>query len=158
MELEAYANVDWASSLDDKKSTSGYFVYLGGNLIVWSSKKQHMVSLSSCEFEYRAVAQTATEIVRLKALLCELGVLLHNNYLVIWCDNTRAGLMAKNSIFRSRTKHIEIVVHFVREKVEARELEVRYASTEFQVPDIFAKPLAANRFDILKHKLNIKSS
>ena len=158
LELEGYADTDWASSLDDQKSASGYCVYLGGNLIVWSSKKQHVVSLSSCESEYRAVAQTAIEIVWLKALLCELGVLLHNTCLVVWCDNTGVGLMVANLVFDSRTKHIEIVVYFVREKVKTRKLEVRYVPTESQVADIFTKPLAANRFDILKHKLNIKSS
>ena len=118
-----------------------------------------MVSLSNCESEYRAVAQISTEIIWLKALLCELGVLLYNTCPVIWCHNTGAGLMAAaNLLFHSRTKHIEIATHFVREKVEARELEVRYVPTEFQVADIFTKPLVANRFDILKHKLNIKSS
>ena len=125
---------------------------------MWSLKKQPVVSLSSCESEYRAVAQTATEVIWLKALLCELGVSLHNSCPVIWCDNTGAGLMAANPVFHSRTKHIEITVHFVREKVEAKELEVRYVPTEFQIADIFTKPLAVNRFDVLKHKLNIKST
>ena len=62
--------------------------------------------------------------------------------------------MTMNLVFHSRTKHIEIVVHFVREKVEARELEVRYVPTEFQVADVFTKPLAANRFEALKDQLN----
>ena len=66
--------------------------------------------------------------------------------------------MATNLVFHSRTKHIEIAVHFVREKVEAKELEVRYVPTEFQVADVFTKPLAVNRFDIFKQKLNVKSS
>ena len=76
---------------------------------------------------------------------------------MIWCDNTGTGLRAANLVFHSRTKHIQIIVHFVREKVESKELEVRYVPTEFQIPDIFTKPLAANRFDILRHKLNIRS-
>ena len=66
--------------------------------------------------------------------------------------------MAVNPVFHSRTKHTEIAIHFVREKVEAKELEVRYVPTEFPVADIFTKPLAVNRFDVLKHKLNIRSS
>ena len=66
--------------------------------------------------------------------------------------------MAANPIFRSRTKHIEIAVHFVKEKVESKELEVHYVPTEFQIDDVFTKPLAANRFGILKHKLNSRSS
>ena len=66
--------------------------------------------------------------------------------------------MATNPAFDSKTKHIEISVHFVREKVESKELEVRYLPTEFQVVDVFTKPLTANRFGILKHKLNVRSS
>ena len=158
LELEGYADVDWASSLNDKKSSSGYYTYLGGNLIVWSSKKQHVVSLSSYESEYKAIAQATTKIIWLKALLCELGISLYNTCPVIWCDNTKAGLMAANPVFHSRTKHIEIASHFVREKVDSKELEVRYVPTEYQVADVFTKPLTANRFDILKHKLNIRSS
>ena len=91
----------------------------------------------------------------LKSLLCELGISLHNNCPIIWSDNIGAGLMTMNPVFHSRTKHIEIDVHFVREKVEAKELEVRYVPTEFQVADLFTKPLATNRFEILKNKLNL---
>ena len=116
-----------------------------------------MVSLSSCESEYRAAAQTTIELVWLKALLCELGVSLHSNCPVIWCNNIEAGLMTVNLVFHARTKHIEIVVYFVREKMEAKELEVRYVPTELQVADVFTKPLAANRFKILKDKLNVSS-
>ena len=66
--------------------------------------------------------------------------------------------MAANLIFHSRTKRIEKEVHFVKEKVESKELEVRYVPIEFQVADVFTKPFAANRFDILKNKLNVRSS
>ena len=82
---------------------------------------------------------------------------MHNNCPIIWCDNTKAGLMAINPVFHSRTKHIEIVVHFVREKVETKELEVRYVPTEFQVADVFTKPLAVTRLETLKNKLNIRA-
>lgn len=72
-----------------------------------------------------------------------------------WCDNLSVGSLASNVVFYSRTKHIKIDVHFVREKVVAKKLGVQYVPTQYQVADILTKPLTISRFELLRAKLNV---
>ncbi|XP_031279414.1 secreted RxLR effector protein 161-like [Pistacia vera] len=121
--IEAYADSDWAGDVNDRKSTSGYYVCLGRNLVQWSSKKQKVVSLSSIEVEYKSLSQAATELVWIQHLFEELGIEM-NNTPMIWCDNMSVGALSSNPIFHARTKHIEIDVHYVRELVTRKTLSV----------------------------------
>ncbi|XP_031282916.1 secreted RxLR effector protein 161-like [Pistacia vera] len=154
LNIECYADADWGSNVEDRRSTSGYCVYLGPNLIQWSSRKQKVVALSSTEAEYRALAQTATEVAWLQSMFTELSLQVSSKP-VIWCDNTSAGALASNPVFHARTKHIEIDAHYIREQVLAKNLTVQYVPSKLQIADILTKALSAVQFSELRQKLNV---
>lgn len=116
LHLQAYSDTDWAGDPNDRRFTSSHVVYFGSNLITWASKKQHIVSRSSIEAEYRALAIAAAELAWIRQLLCDLHAYVFTAP-VIYCDNRSAIVLSSNSIFHSRFKHIEINYHFVRERV-----------------------------------------
>jgi hypothetical protein len=156
MEINAFADSDWASSPDDHKSTSGYLVYLGDNHISWCSKKQSTVARSSTEAEYRGLAMVTAEVVWLQTVIHELGLMVPIT--TQWCDNLGAMFLASNSAFHAYTKHIELNYHFVREKVADGTIHVRFVCSKDQIADVLTKPLSTIRFQLLHNKLTIACS
>ncbi|KAH9725226.1 hypothetical protein KPL70_007794 [Citrus sinensis] len=139
-----------------RKSTGAYCIYFGSNLISWSSKKQSVVARSSAESEYRALAAASAEISWIQSLFGELGIECFS-LPTIWCDNVSAIEQAKNLFYHSRTKHIELDMHFIRDKVLAKELEIRYIPSEEQIADILTKPLTFIHFNYSRAKLNVQT-
>ncbi|XP_031106254.1 uncharacterized protein LOC116010901 [Ipomoea triloba] len=155
--IHAFSDSDWAGDPGDRKSTSGFAVFLGSNLVSWVCRKQRTVARSSTTAEYKALADVAVEVTWLVSLLTELGM----QPAVpprLWCDNLGATYLCANPVFHARTKHVEIDYHFVRDKVAKKELLVHFISTKDQLADIFTKPLPGSRFAFLRGKLNVAAN
>jgi hypothetical protein len=153
-DITAYSDADWAGCPDNRRSTGGYAIYLGSNLVSWSARKQKTVSRSSTESEYKALADTVAELTWLQTLLRELHVPVQS-IPTLWCDNLSANYLSANPVFHARTKHVEVDFHFVREKVAQGMLAVQFISTEDQIADVFTKPLPSQRFMLLRSKLRV---
>ncbi|KAI3787777.1 hypothetical protein L2E82_00197 [Cichorium intybus] len=156
LSLIGYTDADWAGCPDTRRSTSGYCLYLGDNLISWSSKRQTTISRSSAEAEYRGVANIVSELCWVRNLLLE----LHHPPLkasIVYCDNVSAIYLSGNPIQHQRTKHVEIDIHFVREKVRQGQVRVLHVSSRFQIADIFTKGLPRVLFEDFRSSLNLRS-
>jgi hypothetical protein len=126
--LVAYFDADWAGCLETRHSTSGYVVFLSNNLVSWSSKRQAIVSQSSAETEYQAITNAVAETTWLHRLLGELHHPVRHAT-VVYCDNISAIYLSSNLVQHQCTKHIEIDLHFVRDKVAAGAVHVLHVLT-----------------------------
>ena len=152
--LTAYSDADWAGCPDTRCSTSGFCVFLGDNMVSWSSKRQMKVSRSSAEAEYRAVAHAVAETTWLRQLLTELHQPIQQAT-IVYCDNVSACYLSANPVQHRRTKHIEIDIHFVCEKVALGEVRVLHVPTTSQFADIFTKGLSTAVFTDFRSSLSI---
>ncbi|KAL9425611.1 hypothetical protein AB3S75_032551 [Citrus x aurantiifolia] len=154
LELSAFLDSYWASCPMARQSTTEYFIMLVNSPISWKTKKQPVVSRSSVEAEYRAMATTTCELVWLKTLLRDLYV-THPMPITLHCDNQDALHIAANPIFHERTKHIEIDCHLVREKLHAKIISLTYVPSRQQLANIFTKALGKDQFQYLLGKLGV---
>ncbi|GKB31274.1 retrovirus-related pol polyprotein from transposon TNT 1-94 [Tanacetum coccineum] len=155
MYLTAYADADHAGCQDTRRSTSGSAQFLGDKLVSWSSKKQKCTAISSTEAEYIALSGCCAQILWMRSQLTDYG--FQFNKIPLYCDNKSAIALCYNNIQHSRAKHIDGRYHFIKEQVENGIVELYFVRTEYQLADIFTKPLPRDRFNFLIKKLGMRS-
>ena len=152
--VAVFTDADWAGSVTDRKSTSGYCTYVWGNLVTWRSKKQGVVARSSAEAEFRAMAQGICEGLWIYRVLEELKMTIELP-LKLYYDSKAAISIAHNPVQHDRTKHIEIDRHFIKEKLDAGNICLPFVASNQQTADILTKSLARPIFEHLTSKLGI---
>jgi len=155
--VEAYCDADWGEKLD-RHSVSGYSFHMGQGAVTWSSKKQHIIALSSTEAEYIAQTHAAKEALWIRTFIGEFRQGFSSDPIPINCDNQSAIALAKDNKFHARTKHIDIRYHFIREAVEDRKIELKYIPTDDNVADTFTKALAKGKFRLFAGLLGLREA
>ena len=153
-ELIAYSDSNFVGDIGDRKSTSGHIFFLGGMAISWSSQKQSIVALSSCEAEYIAATEAACQALWMKRLISELKC-EEQMKIKLMVDNQSAITLSKNPVHHNRTKHIDTRYHFIRQCIEDKNIEIVFIRTENQLADIFTKALGRMKFLEMRSRIGV---
>ncbi|XP_073294570.1 secreted RxLR effector protein 161-like [Primulina huaijiensis] len=151
--LIGYSDADYAGCKLDRKSTSGFCQFFGDRLISWFSKKQTSIATSTAEVEYLAAGSCCSQILWMQQLLKDYGIQASES--PIFCDNTSAIAITQNPVLHSRTNHIDIRHHFIRDHVQKKDIRLEYVSTDQQAVYIFTKPLPENNFSYFQNILGL---
>nr|GFB14806.1 copia protein [Tanacetum cinerariifolium] len=154
-ELTGFLDADYAGCKDTFKSTSGGAQFLEEKLVSWSSKKQDCKALSTAIAEYVSLSACCAQILWMRTQLTDYG--FHFNKIPIYCDLKSAIAISCNSVQHSRTKHLAVRYHFIKEHVEKGTIELYFVKTDYQLADIFAKALPTDRFNYLVRRLGMRS-
>ncbi|GJW70517.1 retrovirus-related pol polyprotein from transposon TNT 1-94 [Tanacetum coccineum] len=145
---------DHARLKDDCKSTSGGLQFLGGKLVSWSSKKQDCTAMSTAEAEYVSLSACCAQVIWMRTQLLDYG--FKYNRIPMYCDSKSAIAISCNPVQHSKTKHIDIRYHFIKEHVERGTVEIYFVGTEYQLADLFTKALPKERFEYLVHRIGMR--
>lgn len=154
--INAFADANWGTCLDTRRSTTGYCVFLGTSLICWKSRKQQVVSRSSTEAEYRSMGDVTREILWIQQLLADFRIPVDHTA-KLFCDNKSAIHIAQNPVFHERVKHVEIDAHTVRDQIKLGNLKTLHVASEDQLADILTKPLHFGPFTSLLRRMSLSS-
>nr|GEV23420.1 retrovirus-related Pol polyprotein from transposon TNT 1-94 [Tanacetum cinerariifolium] len=150
-ELTGFSDADYAGCKDTFKSTSGGAQFLGEKLVSWSLKKQDCTALSITKAEYVSISAFCAQVLWMRTQLTNYG--FHFNKILIYCDSKSAIAISCNSVQHSRTKHIAVRYHFIKEYVEKGTIEIYFVKTDYQLADLFTKAILVDRFNYLVRRL-----
>jgi hypothetical protein len=153
--IDGYTDADWAGNVSDKKSTSGYFTFVGGNLVTWRSNKQKVVALSSAKAEFRGMAKGICELLWLRRLLTEIGI-APSSEMNLFCDNKAAIDIPHNLVQHDRIKHVEVDQHFIKQNLNEKIIRFPFVKSEDQLADILTKAVSSKIFHNSLDKLGIR--
>ncbi len=155
IEIDAYSDANWAGDRDSRKSQSGLLIQFNKNSVSWASKKQTIVAQSTAESEYIATAPCVQELIWIKQLCQE--IFTDHLHIPVICrlhlDNKSAIDMSKNDSHHSKTKHIDIKYHFIKDCLRKKEFTIHYVKSANQLADILTKPLQRNLFTGLRNRI-----
>jgi hypothetical protein len=147
--MTVYTDSDWAGDKDNRHSVSVYAIFLNDTVILWKSKLQKPLALSSSEAEYYGMSEAAKDVKFVAMILEAIGIEIELP-IIMYCDNVGAIFMAENATATVRTKHVNARYHFVREYVESGFLKVVFVNSKENKSDIFTKNVSGELYD--KHK------
>ncbi|GJR77681.1 hypothetical protein Tco_0916646 [Tanacetum coccineum] len=153
-ELITYSDADLTGRHDDCKSSSGGIQFLGDKLVSWSLKKQDCIAMSTTEAEYVSLSACCAQVIWMRTQLLDYG--FWYNKIPIYCDSQSAVAISCNPVQHSRTKHINIGYHFIKEHVEKGTIKLYFVRTEYQLADILTKALPKKRFEYLVHRIGMR--
>ena len=154
LNIGGYTDADWVRSNIDRKSSLGYFTFMGVNLVTWRSKKQKVDTLSSEEVEIRGIVKGFCELIGLKGLLEEIGY--PSNYTMnLYCENKSTIKIAHNIVQHDRMKHVEVDDHFIKEKLETKIVQFPFVKSKDQLADMLTKVVSSKGFFNLLDQLGI---
>ncbi|GAB2281827.1 hypothetical protein Dimus_039497 [Dionaea muscipula] len=154
LDVAGYSDADWAGDQTTRRSTSGYFTFVGGNLVTWRSKKQKVAARSSAEAEFRGMAQGICELLWVRRVLRDLGV-GSSKPMALYCDNEAAIAIAHNPVQHDRTKHVEVDRHFIKEKLDRRDVSLPFVKSSDQLADVLTKTVPSRDFSSSIDKLGM---
>ena len=152
--IEGYTNSDWAGDQTTRRSTSGYFTFVEGNLVTWKSKKPKVVARSSAEAEFRGMAHGVCELLWIRNILRDLGI-KYATPMNLYCDNKTAIQIAQNPVQHDRTKHVEVDRHFIKENLDEKIIQFSFIQFESQLADILTKAVSRKVFHGIIDKLGM---
>jgi hypothetical protein len=152
--IEGYTDSDWAGDQTTRKSTSGYFTFVEGNLVTWKSKKQKVVARLSAEAEFRGMAHGVCELMWIRNILRDLGI-EYTEPMNLFCDNKAAIAIAQNPVQHDRTKHVEVDRHFIKENLDGRIIQFPFIQSKSQLADVLTKAVSGKAFHDIIDKLGM---